>query len=69
MNIIKREHKISICNLSKFCVSAGVPTPGGEPLSYDLATVLRFAQRKEPFVDTLGQLQELHQTKETINLS
>lgn len=27
----------------------------------------RFAQKeKEPFVDTLGQLQELHQTKETI---
>ena len=69
MNIIKkRTPKFLSATCLSFALVLGVPTPaGGEPLSYDLATVPRFAQKeKEPFVDTLGQLQELHQTKETI---
>lgn len=69
MNIIKkRTPKFLSATCLSFALVLGVPTPaGGEPFSYDLAAVPQFAQKeKAPFVDTLGQLQELHQTKETI---
>lgn len=69
MNIIKkRTPKFLSATCLSFALVLGVPTPaGGEPLSYDLAVIPQFAQKeKEPFVDTLGQLQEMHQTKETI---
>lgn len=69
MNIIKkRTPKFLSATFLSFALVLGVPTPaGGEPLSYDLAIVPQFAQKeKEPFVDTLGELQEKHQIKETI---
>lgn len=69
MNIIKkRTPKFLSATCLSFALVLGVPTPaGGELFFYDLATVPQFAQKeKAPFVDTLGQLQELHQTKETI---
>lgn len=69
MNIIKkRTPKFLSATCLSFALMLGVPTPaGGEPFSYDLAVVPQFAQKeKAPFIDTLGQLKELHQTKETI---
>lgn len=69
MNIIKkRTPKFLSAICLSFALILGVPTPvSGEPISYNLASVPRFAQKeKEPFISTLGRLQELHQTKETI---
>lgn len=70
MNIIKkRTPKILSATCLSFALVMGVPAPaGGELLSNDLAPVPQvLAQKeKEPFFDTLGQLQEIYQTRETI---
>lgn len=71
MNIIKkRTPKFLSATCLSFALVMGVPAPvaGAELLSNDLAPVPQIlAQKeKEPFFDALGQLQEIHQTRETI---